>query len=131
MAFGTGNNLAANAVAMVDVTDDSCLDVLIANYGSPNQLYIGNCTGGFTEVTEGPFVAKRLNSFAMVTADLNGDLHVSNSANAPHAVQSRKVREPSRSPASFSPLFTVFVTAGHRNWKPANSQSNFLWKWQR
>ncbi len=53
-----GENWATGA-ALADVDNDGDLDLHICNYATPNQLFLNDGAGGFTEVTEASEARRR------------------------------------------------------------------------
>jgi hypothetical protein len=67
--FGSGND-EPRSVALADFDDDGVLDIVSANIGEPNGVYLGRGDGSFDAGVA--FGASEL-SYAVTTADVEGD----------------------------------------------------------
>jgi|GEM_PF-3105310 len=67
------DNTDARGVSWVDYDNDGNLDLFIVNKSESNQLYKGDGSGGFTEITSGPVVTDNGNSSGGIWGDIDGD----------------------------------------------------------
>ena len=77
----TGTNISADtnvsqSIAVGDLNGDGDLDVVVANYGEKNRVYLGNGSGGFAEGTNISADANNSGSIALGDVDGDGDLDI-------------------------------------------------------
>ncbi len=66
-----GGSERSYAIALLDVERDGDVDVVVANVGAPNELYLNDGTG--TRWTRTPIGEDTSVSYGVAGADLNGD----------------------------------------------------------
>jgi hypothetical protein len=70
IATGSGNS---RSVAIGDVTNDGIADVIVANNGEANQLFVGDAGGGLTLDTSLPIATGSVGSYLVTIGDVTND----------------------------------------------------------
>jgi hypothetical protein len=74
LPYGTGSD-QTRSVALADLNGDGFLDIVNANVGEPNRIYLGDGSGGFDRGTSVGEAEESL-ALALLDADLDGDVDV-------------------------------------------------------
>ena len=77
---GVTNGEGNSGVAAADINNDGCADLFLSGEGgaigsrwSPHKLYVNNCDGTFTDVSEGSGIVVPEGVWSAAFGDLNGD----------------------------------------------------------
>jgi hypothetical protein len=73
IATGTDDFANSRSVTIGDVTNDSIADVVVANFGRANQLFVGDAAGGLTLNTSSPIATGSAYSFSVTIGDVTND----------------------------------------------------------
>ncbi len=66
-------NLTATGVVMGDVNGDRHLDIVVASFGGPHAVLVGDGKGHFQDVTAASGIASKTGATSMALSDLDGD----------------------------------------------------------
>ena len=79
-AAGVANGLGNSGVIAGDINNDGCADLYLTGEGgvmglvqSPNKLYLNNCRGGFSDITESSGAVGAETSWSAAFGDINND----------------------------------------------------------
>jgi hypothetical protein len=70
--IATGSD-SSHSVTIGDVTNDGIADVVVANYGQANQLFVGDAAGGLTLDTSSPIATGSDSSYSVTIGDVTND----------------------------------------------------------